>query len=131
MLNLSLEETMKKHKQLWETIAELIKEGRFRSPRALKIEALNRMGVSPDSFPMHHCYLCDYTMDNLYECCECCPCYDSNHLYDSCLNGLWFTFCCEPSIENALKIANLPVVNKNVLEKEKDNEAICGERTLL
>lgn len=119
MLNLSLEETMKKHKQLWENIAEIIKEDNESSGLMLKIKALKRMGVSSSSCPLHHCYLCDYVLSSNTTCGFGCPCYDSNLERDLCLNGLYNIFKNKPSIETALIIANLSVTNENVLKKEE------------
>lgn len=123
---LTKEEAIKKHRQLWGYIAAKIDATKkFVSKSGAFNELFKGESVSKQ------CFLCEYSIqqkdksDRCCSKCEFCPLYDKSG-EESCLNGLYDNFCNTTDIEKArdyaYKIATLPEVDKrSEPEKLYDN----------
>lgn len=126
----TLNETIENHRKMWREISRILKEGEFEDfngpnlPR-IKTEAL-RNAIDKDyscNDLMHNCFLCEYVSKLSYKSCCFCPLQDEDNLNQSCLNGLYDSFFqslflkdYELSGDIALKIANLNVINKEIIK---------------
>lgn len=103
-------EAISKHRQLWNTIAEMIESGvRYYSAFEYKIEALKRIGE--ERYLHSNCYLCGYILTNDLACHQCplkwkhIECGDSE--YKDFENALYHG-CYGSAYRIAREIANLP-----------------------
>lgn len=124
MGKLSKRQAIKKHRTMWNKVAEVISEHRsYNSIARYKEEALKRLGWTED-YPLHQCYCCEYDDIQLtkprlrfQERCDHCPVvwrdgkcanYDSEYgelkLILERVRPDW-----DKAHEIALQIANLPV----------------------
>lgn len=124
MGKLSKRQAIKKHRTMWNKVAEVISEHRsYNSIVGYKEEALKRLGWTED-YPLHQCYCCEYDDQQLAkprlhprQRCQNCPVvwrdgvcahYDSEYgelkLRLERVNPDW-----EKAYGVALQIANLPV----------------------
>lgn len=129
MLNLTLEETKQKHKEMWTMISDVLKENsrdvlddKFMGcVRFIKNYCLDKMGYDNVERPRPDvgCFLCDYAEKHETKEFETkfimCPGVGKcNGYVDECLNGLYCKFCYyfehgayDLAQEKALEIANL------------------------
>lgn len=117
---LSKEEAVRRHRELWNKIAELC-TGKFRDYE-IKHVALEALGyVNPIEFPDKMCWACEYAINNAIYlhrtnedvCCSCpikwetASCYDKGGEYD-----MWTRYMRDGNYEKAAEmakvIANLP-----------------------
>lgn len=125
-MGISKSEAIKKHRELWNTVADMIHDGvELSHSLDYKEKALKKLGYG--DHPIHACYLCQYdrqVMKEKYtERCHNCPikwtgkqC-ESNSSFRSCSEYIEFRTCIEyystrdleKAEEWARKIANLPV----------------------
>ncbi len=142
MLNLTLEQTKEKHKELWTMMSNILQtyskrelENKFYgSTRMLKEYCLECMGYY-DIVPESGCFLCEYSNEHELEyeingasrwygmCPAVGKCEGTLH---GCLNGLYIKFCLDFEHGNylmaackALDIANLEL---NALDEGENND---------
>lgn len=60
-MNISREEAIRKHREMWNWIAEQYEEGRTASVQRLKREFIERH--YPNDLPNLYCYCCEYAGD--------------------------------------------------------------------
>lgn len=140
----SKEETIKRHREMWNWIADQVESGEidlntFDDIHELKIKAIQTLHSEDENNIRNDCYLCDYASRQLYyyfitpnsicgvrDRCFCyyCPLgHDKNPNPSKCLNGLYGDVCdffCfekfDEFIKLAREIANLPEANFNDAE---------------
>jgi hypothetical protein len=107
---MNLEETMRKHKEMWLKLSEQNIDS-FCVLRDLKESCIEEKNI------LNRCYLCEFTKTSTYiKNCDICPC--MNSYINGCLNGLYddlvdaFDTADKKLFkELAIQIANLPVIN--------------------
>lgn len=118
---LSKEEAVRRHRELWNKIAELCCTGKFRVYN-IKYAAFEALGYDdPNEFPDGMCWACEYAINNVIylhrtngaACCSCPikwkteACYNKGGEYDMWDRYMWDGNY-EKAAEMARVIANLP-----------------------
>lgn len=113
----TLEETVENHRKLWREIARILKEeDGYYTVNNIKEIAMENIFPEYVGKISKNCFLCHYSESY---CDSLCPLYKHGKYPFKCLNGLWEIFydliekkSYKTAAKTALKIANLPIIDK-------------------
>lgn len=133
---LTKEEAVRRHRELWNKIAELCCTGKFRVYE-IKRAALEALGyVDPIEFPDSMCWACEYAINNAIYlhrtnegvCCSCPIKWKTASCYNTCGEyDMWDRYMRDGNYEKAAEMAK---VIANLPEKEDGQRLLTLTRRL-
>ena len=102
MLNLTKEEAIRNHREMWNWIADQNIKGY--TGVWLKKQYLRNIGIDPFTV-IARCFCCNYVRDNCDSNCSKCPLIWGEKLTDDCVNGIYGEWTREKDSFKAAQIA--------------------------